>query len=75
LLALFIEPIFASLTQLLGRSLLDPSIYFIDFVPSLLQWQDVLVTVVLALSLSVLSTLYPAYRASKVDPARVLGQR
>lgn len=75
LLALFIEPIFASLTQLLGRSLLDPSIYFIDFIPSLLQWQDVLVTVLLALGLSILSTLYPAYRASKVDPARVLGQR
>lgn len=75
LLAYFIEPVFASLTGLLGRSLLDPSIYFIDFIPSLLQWQDVLVTVGLALALSILSTLYPAFQASKVDPARVLGQR
>lgn len=75
LLAIFIEPIFAFLTSLLGKSILDPSIYFIDFIPSLLVWQDVAITVVLALSLSLLSTLYPAFRASRVDPARVLGQR
>lgn len=75
LLAYFIEPIFAFLTTLLGKSLLDPSIYFIDFIPSLLQWQDVVVTVALALGLSLLSTLYPAFRASRVAPAQVLGQR
>ncbi|GHG66969.1 lipoprotein transporter subunit LolE [Alishewanella longhuensis] len=75
LLATFIEPIFAFSTRLLGKSLLDPSIYFIDFLPSLLVWQDVIVTVALALSLSLVSTLYPALRASRVDPARVLGQR
>ncbi len=74
-LAYFIEPIFAFITSTLGKSLLDPSIYFIDFVPSLLLWQDVLVTVVLALGLSLLSTLYPAFRASRVQPAKVLGQR
>ncbi|MFN3710518.1 MAG: lipoprotein-releasing ABC transporter permease subunit [Alishewanella aestuarii] len=75
LLALNIEQIFYWVTQALGRSLLDPSIYFIDFIPSLLQWQDVAVTVALALGLSTLATLYPAYRASLVNPARVLGQR
>ncbi|GGW59842.1 lipoprotein-releasing ABC transporter permease subunit [Alishewanella tabrizica] len=75
LLARYIEPIFAFITQILGRSLLDPSIYFIDFVPSSLVWQDVFITVGLALGLSLLSTLYPAFRASRVDPARVLGQR
>lgn len=75
LLATFIEPIFAFVTLLLGKSVLDPSIYFIDFVPSLLQWQDIVITVSLALVLSLVSTLYPAFRASRVDPARVLGQR
>lgn len=75
LLASFIEPIFAFITAVLGKSLLDPSIYFIDFIPSLLQWQDVSITVALALGLSLVSTLYPAFRASRVDPARVLGQR
>lgn len=74
LLASFIEPIFAFVTQMLGKSLLDPSIYFIDFVPSLLQWQDVLITVLLALGLSLMSTLYPAFRAARVQPAHILGQ-
>lgn len=75
LLASYIEPLFAAVTQLLGHSLLDPSIYFIDFVPSLLRWQDVAFTLAVALLMSLLSTLYPAWRASKVQPARILGQR
>lgn len=75
LLAYFIEPIFAFVTSLLGKSLLDPSIYFIDFVPSLLQWQDVVITVLLALGLSLIATLYPAFRAARVQPAQILGQR
>ncbi len=75
LLAWYIEPLFAMVTQLLGHSLLDPSIYFINFVPSLLQWQDVVLTFSVALLMSLLATLYPAWRASKVEPATVLGQR
>ncbi|MDP5136142.1 lipoprotein-releasing ABC transporter permease subunit [Rheinheimera baltica] len=75
ILAWYIEPIFAFVTQVLGHSLLDPSIYFINYIPSLLQWQDVLLTLGVALIMSLLATLYPAWRASKVQPARVLGQR
>lgn len=75
LLASSIETLFATFTRWLGQSLLDPSIYFIDFIPSLLLWQDVLLTVVIALSLSVLATIYPAFRASRIAPAQVLGQR
>ncbi|MBV2128429.1 lipoprotein-releasing ABC transporter permease subunit [Arsukibacterium indicum] len=74
LLASTIEQLFASLTRFLGSSLLDPSIYFIDFVPSVLRWQDVTLTFTIALLLSLLATLYPAWRASKVEPAAVLGQ-
>ncbi|WP_213999801.1 lipoprotein-releasing ABC transporter permease subunit [Arsukibacterium sp.] len=74
LLASTIEQLFAGLTRFLGSSLLDPSIYFIDFVPSLLRWQDVALTFSIALLLSLLATLYPAWRASKVEPAAILGQ-
>lgn len=74
-LAYYIEPLFALVTKLLGHSLLDPSIYFINFIPSLLQWQDVALTLGVALVMSLLATLYPAWRASKVQPAFVLGQR
>jgi lipoprotein-releasing system permease protein len=75
LLASYIEPIFAAVTALLGHSLLDPSIYFINFIPSLLQWHDVALTLGVALIMSLLATLYPAWRASKVQPALILGQR
>jgi lipoprotein-releasing system permease protein len=74
LLASYIEPVFAFITAVLGHSLLDPSIYFINFIPSLLQWQDVALTLSVALIMSLLATLYPAWRAAKVAPARVLGQ-
>lgn len=75
LLAWYIEPLFGAVTRLLGHSLLDPSIYFINYVPSLLRWQDVAFTFSVALLMSLLATLYPAWRASKVQPAAVLGQR
>ena len=75
LLSLYIEPIFALVTRVLGHSLLDPSIYFISYVPSLLQWTDVVLTLSVALGMSLLATIYPALQASKVMPANVLGQR
>ena len=75
LLSRHIETVFYLLSQVSGKSFLDPSIYFIDFVPSLFLWRDLIWTVLIALSLSLLATLYPAWRASKVMPARVRGQK
>ena len=75
LLAYYIEPIFAFVTTVIGHSLLDANIYFINYIPSLLQWQDVALTLSVALLMSLIATLYPAWQASKVQPAAVLGQR
>ncbi|WP_430455890.1 lipoprotein-releasing ABC transporter permease subunit [Rheinheimera sp.] len=74
LLAWQIENLFGLVSGLLGRSLLDPTIYFIDTLPSQIQWPDVVLTVTVALLLSLLATIYPARRAAKVEPAQVLGQ-
>ena len=74
LLAWQIENLFGLVSSLLGRSLLDPTIYFIDTLPSQIQWPDVVLTVTVALLLSLLATIYPARRAAKVEPAQVLGQ-
>lgn len=74
LLAWQIETLFGLVSGLLGRSLLDPTIYFIDTLPSQIQWPDVVLTVTVALLLSLLATIYPARRAAKVEPAQVLGQ-
>lgn len=58
--------------QLLGVPVFDPQVYYIGRLPSLLQWSDVATTAFIALLLSVLATVYPAWRASQIQPAEVL---
>lgn len=60
--------------QLFSVQLLSADVYFIDHIPSQLQMPDVYITVVTALLMSLLATLYPAWRATKIEPAQVLGQ-
>jgi len=64
--------IVAKLEDLLGIKVLSGDIYFIDFLPSQLQANDVLLTVLVAIVLSVLATLYPAQKAAAIQPARAL---
>lgn len=75
LLAWQIEPLFRLVTSLTGFSLLDSSIYFVDYVPSHIDPVQVVMTIGIALLMSLLATIYPALSASKVQPAFVLGQR
>ena len=65
-IALFIE-------QLLGVQFLSGDIYFIDFLPSLLNWNEVYITAFIAIFLSIVATFYPAFKAAKIEPAKVLG--
>jgi lipoprotein-releasing system permease protein len=75
LLAWQIENIYQFAHRVFGLQLLDPTIYFIDYLPSEIHIVDVFLTVTVALTLSLLATLYPALKAAKVQPAQVLGQR
>lgn len=74
--AILVAPNVASIVQFVenvtGHHLLSGDIYFIDFLPSDMHWFDVGMTVVVALVLSVLATLYPAHRAAKISPASAL---
>lgn len=54
----------------LGLHLFDA--YFINYLPSYLRWQDVLFIVAVSLALSFVATIYPAYRAAKIQPAEAL---
>ena len=58
------------LNTTLGLHLFDA--YFINYLPSYLRWQDVVVIVGLSLLLSFLATIYPAMRAAKIQPAEAL---
>ncbi|MBK0095382.1 lipoprotein-releasing ABC transporter permease subunit LolE [Erwinia sp. S63] len=72
LVALNLTPIIRGLEHLTGHQLLAGDIYFIDFLPSELHWIDVISVLVTAILLSLIASWYPARRASRIDPARVL---
>ncbi|SUT88372.1 outer membrane-specific lipoprotein transporter subunit LolE [Actinobacillus ureae] len=52
--------------------LLSDGVYFVDFLPSELHWQDVAYVLIATIVLSLFASLYPATRAAKLEPAKVL---
>lgn len=72
LVALNIASLTAAVESAFGVKLFDPSVYFISELPAKLLWGDVVAVIVAALVLSLLATLYPAWRAARVAPAEVL---
>ena len=70
--SLYLTHIINWIEKLIGHQFLSGDIYFIDFLPSELHWLDVVYVLVTALLLSLLASWYPARRASRIDPARVL---
>ncbi|MFA5548609.1 MAG: lipoprotein-releasing ABC transporter permease subunit [Porticoccaceae bacterium] len=72
LLAWQLGAIVAFFEGLLGVAVFDPEIYFISELPSDLQWPDVAIVAGLGVIISLLATLYPAWRAGQVSPAEVL---
>ena len=71
-LASNVETLVPRLEAMLGRKLLPADVYYITEVPSELHWPDVGVITVLAFVLTVLATLYPAWSASRTQPAQAL---
>jgi lipoprotein-releasing system permease protein len=59
--------------DLLGVQFLSGDVYFINFLPSELHWNEVYFTALIAIVLSILATLYPAIKAARINPAKVLG--
>ncbi|WP_312730128.1 lipoprotein-releasing ABC transporter permease subunit LolE [Atlantibacter hermannii] len=64
--------IIAWIEKLIGHHFLSGDIYFIDFLPSELHTMAVVYVLITALVLSLVASWYPARRASRIDPARVL---
>ncbi|MEG1041586.1 lipoprotein-releasing ABC transporter permease subunit [Pseudomonas sp. NUPR-001] len=70
--ALNVSQIVGWLERVSGQHIFTSDVYFISSLPSELQWGDVALICSAGLVMSFLATLYPAYRASQVEPAYAL---
>jgi len=71
-LALNIETLVPAIESLFNVHFLSPEVYYISEVPSELHWDDVGIMAGIALVLSLLATLYPAWRAARTHPVEAL---
>ncbi len=68
--ALGVSPFLDWINTAFGLHLFDA--YFVNYLPSHLRWQDVVLVVGVSLVLSFLATIYPARRAARMQPAEAL---
>ncbi len=71
-LALNIDVVVPFIEQTFGVRFLAKDVYYISDLPSDLQWPDVIVIGVVSLVLTLLATLYPSWRAARINPADAL---
>ncbi len=67
-----IENIRLFLEKISGTKLFDPAIYFLYNLPSVVRISDVIIISSLALVISFLATIYPAYKASSLNPIEAM---
>lgn len=72
LLGMNVGKIISFFEDLGGKKLVNPQFYFIDYVPSEVNPNDVAVIAAISLTLAFLATLYPSWRAAKTQPAEAL---
>jgi lipoprotein-releasing system permease protein len=67
-----IETLRRAIESLTGNDLFAAEIYFLSQLPAEVDTGEVIMVVSMALGLSVLATLYPSWRASRLDPVEAL---
>ena len=72
LVCLNIESIRQFLSWFTGTTLFDPALYFLSRLPADMDVKETTAVVVMALTLSLLATLYPSWRAARLDPVEAL---
>lgn len=72
LFAVNIERIRQWLQGLTGTDLFSEEIYFLSKLPAEIDWSEVTVVISIAVVLSIAATIYPAWRAAKLDPVEAL---
>jgi lipoprotein-releasing system permease protein len=71
-IAVNLETLIHVLEAVLGVHFLDAKVYYISDLPASVQWPDVLKISLTAFALCCLSTIYPAWRAARTQPAESL---
>lgn len=71
-LAFNVTDIVNGIEQLFHVQFLSSSVYFVNYLPSKIEWFDIVKICFASLSLSLIATIYPAWRASKMDPVESL---
>ncbi len=72
LIALNIDTIVPFIEGVFQVQFLAKDVYYISDLPSKVEWSDVSTIIVMSFVLSLLATLYPSYKASKINPAEAL---
>jgi lipoprotein-releasing system permease protein len=72
LLALNLETVVPFIERLAGADLFPADVYYINELPSKLDWSEVGLISIISLLISLVATLYPSWRASRINPAEAL---
>jgi lipoprotein-releasing system permease protein len=72
LLAYNVESVIAFIERIFSVRFLSPEVYYISEIPSDPQLADIVTVAAVSFALTLLATLYPSYRASRVNPAEAL---
>ncbi|PLX33080.1 MAG: lipoprotein-releasing system transmembrane subunit LolC [Hyphomicrobiales bacterium] len=67
-----IESVRQFISYLTGTELFSPELYYLSTMPAEMNPGEIITVVVLSLSLSFLATLYPSWRAARLDPVEAL---
>ncbi len=72
LFSIYIDEIRLAISSILNVTLFSPEVYFLIQMPSEILISEVITIAIMSLSLSIISTIYPAYRSISKDPAEAL---
>jgi len=67
-----LDPLAETIAYFMGVDLFNATIYYFDRIPVAVLWRDVIVITISAIVLTFISTLYPAWSASRLDPVDAL---
>ena len=67
-----IERIRQFVQAITGTKLFDPTVYYLESLPARLDWHQVGEVIIMSFVLSILATIYPSWRAARIDPIETL---